>query len=188
MDADQFDHLTARLSPVLTRRRSLGLLGALGVAGIATIDDASGKHKKKHKKKKKPACGTGTKVCGRECIASSSCCGSCPDGGFCRNGTCVVCTSEETQCDNVCVNLATDPNNCGRCGRTCPSGGCLNGACTCSEQAGIGCPSGCTCKPSAQGGGACAGVDISKPCDDNYLCALGEVCRAGSPSFCSLAC
>ncbi len=40
-------------------------------------------------------------------------------------------------CDDECVDLGSDPFNCGQCGRTCPSGECVNGRCiggaTCRE-------------------------------------------------------
>jgi hypothetical protein len=52
VDSDQFDALVSRLSNQLTRRRSLGLLGAAGAAGVGLVTDAEAK-KKKHKKKRK---------------------------------------------------------------------------------------------------------------------------------------
>jgi hypothetical protein len=43
-------------------------------------------------------------------------------GGTCANGY--------TDCDNHCVNLLTDPQNCGTCGHACPPGAaCTNGVC-----------------------------------------------------------
>jgi hypothetical protein len=39
----------------------------------------------------------------------------------------------DDMCDGVCVNLDTDPINCGACGNFCDSGICSGGGCTCSE-------------------------------------------------------
>lgn len=173
MESDRFDAFTARLAAPLSRRRGVALLGLLGLGSLLAGDDAEARKKRKKKKKKGLTCGAGTKVCGRECIPDSSCCGSCPDGGFCRNGECTLCTSEETQCGTACVDLATDPANCGTCGRACPSGECLNGSCSCLVQPD--CPVGCSCFEIPGGGGACGGDTTSRPCVNN-VCDLGEVC------------
>ena len=54
------------------------------------------------------------------------------------NGTCAQRTSAATRvCQNACVNLQTDPLNCGACGNACPTTGipagsaraCLAGTC-----------------------------------------------------------
>lgn len=179
MDANRFDVITAHLATPLSRRRSAGLLALLGL-GSLVADDAEARRRRKKKKKKNKKqglrCGVGTRVCGRECIPASACCGSCPNGSFCKDGACTTCTAEETNCGNVCANLATDPNNCGKCGRSCPSGECLNGACTCHGEE-VPCPTGCDCIPEAHGGGACGGGYTDKECD-NYFCGVGEVCQA----------
>jgi hypothetical protein len=54
----------------------------------------------------------------------------------CRDVTCAIpcpsplCASEDTLCANSCVNVQTDPNNCGYCGVTCAAGqGCQDGGC-----------------------------------------------------------
>src|SRR5829696_1564408 len=168
MDGSHFDTLTRSLCTAGSRRRAVGglLTGVFGVLGWQGQDDAaahdlkakckkkSGEAKKKCLKKAKKhaaqhaaelppvTCGAGTKICNGQCIPSASCCGGCPAGTICRDSFCVLCASGETPCGNACVNRAIDPANCGRCGRTCPSGECLNGACTCGVAA---CPAGCTC-------------------------------------------
>jgi hypothetical protein len=53
VESDQFDALVSRLSANLSRRRSLGLLGALSVAGVGVLDEAEGRKKKKKKGKGK---------------------------------------------------------------------------------------------------------------------------------------
>jgi hypothetical protein len=47
----------------------------------------------------------------------------------CINGTC-SCAPETNRCGNQCVDVLTDPTNCGGCGRACNPGQiCVNGAC-----------------------------------------------------------
>ncbi|KAM7205766.1 hypothetical protein V8F20_002999 [Naviculisporaceae sp. PSN 640] len=39
------------------------------------------------------------------------------------------CQCDDDRCGNVCMNLKTHPNNCGRCGNRCASGFCWQGVC-----------------------------------------------------------
>ena len=39
------------------------------------------------------------------------------------------CVALLTACDDQCVDLTSDPENCGGCGSMCPSGVCVNGGC-----------------------------------------------------------
>jgi hypothetical protein len=63
------------------------------------------------------------------------CCGNaCPLGGVCEGGACtgIICPDGLTACNTfgryVCVDLLTDNNNCGACGRGCFTGyTCQNG-------------------------------------------------------------
>jgi hypothetical protein len=41
----------------------------------------------------------------------------------------LVCEAPLTACSGVCVDLSTDPLNCGHCGRVCPSGICTQSMC-----------------------------------------------------------
>jgi hypothetical protein len=99
-------------------------------------------------------CGGGEICCGGRCVVpiSSSDCGGCGiacrfGGGGCASGNCcawapvpdsapacqpqAMCPGWQASCDRVCVDLATDPDNCGGCGRGCPSSlrRCLAGIC-----------------------------------------------------------
>jgi hypothetical protein len=49
----------------------------------------------------------------------------------------VVCKSNETCCNGVCVNTQTDPLNCGTCSNSCPetkADACTAGECTCGSE------------------------------------------------------
>ncbi|HQK20349.1 MAG TPA: hypothetical protein PLJ27_23020, partial [Polyangiaceae bacterium] len=70
-------------------------------------------------------CGT----CGKTCSFSNA-------SASCTNGVCALksCNSGYGNCDNNSengceVNLATNKNHCGSCGRACPSGSCVSGTC-----------------------------------------------------------
>ena len=70
---------------------------------------------------------------------------------------CAQCGSERGCCDNHCVNLANDPLNCGRCGRTCDDGMYCTG-------------SDCVAKPCQT---TCADA---ASCCDSECCAAGQLC------------
>lgn len=56
---------------------------------------------------------------------------SCPPSQVCGA---VCCPSGQVCCSGTCVNLQTDPNNCGTCGNSCNGttpGRCQNGGCVC---------------------------------------------------------
>ncbi|HEY1960713.1 MAG TPA: hypothetical protein VGH28_34110 [Polyangiaceae bacterium] len=40
-----------------------------------------------------------------------------------------LCTPPEIVCGGVCVDTSSDPNNCGSCGKVCPSNACVAGKC-----------------------------------------------------------
>jgi hypothetical protein len=89
----------------------------------------------------------------------------------------IVCPSDKFACNNSCVDLQTDNNNCGSCNNSCPSGKyCLNRNCvvTCSaEQAS--CPDGCfNLLTDPRHCGSC-----ENSCQNGLICFMG---RCDSPA------
>lgn len=88
--------------------------------------------------KKPPSCAPGNTACGDACAYlaydNNNCgqCGKkCGEHETCLNSTCKyfsqVCADQEpkntlTDCSGQCVNLYTDPDHCGSCGRQCADG------------------------------------------------------------------
>jgi hypothetical protein len=70
--------------------------------------------------------------CGNACDVLDA--GVPPEGGTitaaCNAGKCgVTCGGILSLCNGACVDLATDPKNCGSCGTTCDAGACSNKVC-----------------------------------------------------------
>ncbi len=70
-----------------------------------------------------------------------------------------------TACDNDCVDLMTDPANCGACGRTCII---TNGEATCVAGA-------CALAECDTGFGDCDG-DVNTGCEEQVDCTIGGAC------------
>ena len=95
-----------------------------------------------------------------------------------------TCETGQTLCAGpLCTDLQTDPDNCGACGTSCPSGEvCVAGACATS------CPTGDdVCTPDGGSRGFC--VDVK---NDNQNCGkCGQACPSGEPCVngaCSTSC
>lgn len=96
------------------------------------------------------------------------------------NGKEPTCPAGQTACGGVCVDTATDPNNCRFCGVRCPTGAsCISSLCQC---------------PAGQQpcGGACITLDTNENCG-----ACGHACEipgsvplgtcGGTPPACTCA-
>ena len=164
MDSEQFDALVSRLTPHLTRRRSLGMLGALGVVAGQDDPEAKGKKKKK-KKKKKPATTPAPATTLIPCLGCSAC-EECVDG-FCR--------------------AIADGGICGT-GGLCYQSACFKGCNLVSQN----CPAGTYCtQVSGTSKGVCAplGTSCSGPQCSGATCGQGQVCgittcEAGTGGYC----
>jgi hypothetical protein len=93
-------------------------------------------------------------VCvGGVCTADGVTCAAetdCAANEVCVGGVCtaegVTCAAGQALCGSFCVDLATDPHNCGACGFTCGAGSvCGAGVCGVPCNAAGDCPQGHTC-------------------------------------------
>lgn len=106
------------------------------------------------------------------------------------------CAAPSGICNGQCLNLDTDPNNCGSCGNVCDSGTCRNGLCLSPSCAGQTCDTFTACGPggscvcaSVAGGGLCADgqtpcagladCTVDSDCPTGRLCALNTCCTRG---------
>lgn len=64
--------------------------------------------------------------CGVTCSGATPLCKKGLDGTYACGP---VCDPPTTLCGTVCVDLDVDPNNCGSCGKMCPTGLCNGGKC-----------------------------------------------------------
>jgi hypothetical protein len=80
----------------------------------------------------------------------------CGDGGG-------GCPEGQQTCNNTCVNVQTDSNNCGGCGHSCNGAACVNGRCAC--------PTGQT---------DCSGVCVDTQTSNSNCGSCGNVCPAGT--------
>ena len=108
MDALARDLAGGRVSRRTALKRAIGGAAGLAVPSVLIAEPALAR------------CPSSRK-CGSKC---------CPPGQRCKNRKC-KCKRGLTKCGRKCVNAATDPVNCGACGRACAAGQtCVAGQCT----------------------------------------------------------
>jgi hypothetical protein len=193
MDAVRFDNLTRLIGTGITRRTTLLLLAGLGVQGHGLSDPAAARSRRGCRRCDEcESCRRGRchksasdeKRCSRGRCRPKANGTSCSGGGTCQNGRC-RCASGMSRCGGVCVNLQTDPRNCGSCGARCQLfAACSAGTCDCV-------PSSCALVPNsiccggAGGCAACSATDFVDPRDcstgDTTPC-IGPSCRSCCPA------
>ncbi len=84
------------------------------------------------------------------------------------------CSNGQTPCGDICVNVQTNTENCGKCGAICPSTqACVAGACVTD------CPKGNT----KCGGDAGSATCVNTNTDNDNCGACGKACSAGQICF-----
>jgi len=145
------------------------------------------------------ACAAGETCLRGVCFADTACTtdSECDDGDPATVDTCVAgvceygtgpCPAGETECGGACVDLATDPDNCGACGAVCPARVCEAGVCDIclptveicdgidNDCDGLVDEEGCGC---ASGETRCGGACVDLLFDELNCGACGTACAAG---------
>jgi hypothetical protein len=120
-------------------------------------------------------CGTGQECCGTDICRSGACAACTPKGSACTaDGDCCFGNGAKC-CGNACTTTATDPKNCGTCGKVCPALAnakaptCVNGAC----------PLVCLDGFANCDNNAANGCEINLNVDPKHCGACGQPCPAG---------
>ncbi len=166
MDDQRFDELTKVVGAASTRRQALKRVGGVlagAIAGAVGLGrpDAEAAPGGSQCANQGGNC-TAQKCCrGLECIT---------DGTSSTNKFC--CPGGTKSCNGICLNVTSDVNNCGSCGKVCPG-------------------SADPCKVAACINGQCTFADVlgNPPCEDGNPCTVGDTCqngtcRSGSPKTC----
>jgi hypothetical protein len=111
-------------------------------------------------------------MCDNPCLAPDNATATCAAGdcGF-------TCEDGLTECSGGCVDLDTDPANCGSCNNRCVSRACQNGACCTTGTCGS-----LTCPATAD---ICTGTGLS--CGSGSVscyCHVVPVASGGTASVC----
>ena len=151
MDGNRFDSLTRALGSGRSRRGMLKGLGAaaLGAVGLSRIGAAG-------------AAGGGNSDCAHFCAAAfppGAARGQCVSDAAHGTGACAQCGGDINRfCDGACVDLASNPANCGECGKTCDDHN--------------------TCTADACVDGQCVHTALvhGDPCGPGDTCCDGDIC------------
>lgn len=151
----RLDALARRLAGGISRREALRV-GGVALLGAATATPAGAIARLTRR------CPAHHVDChGRCCQKGEVCLPPEHTGGKHRCG----CPDKKTRCADECVNLQSDPHNCGRCGHRCGAGqSCVAGQCTTE------CPTGQT---------VCAGACVELATDPQHCGACSTACQPG---------
>src|SRR5215212_8852072 len=139
--------------------------------------------KKKRKKKKKAPTATSPMAPPTPPPSPVSCdgvtCAPVPNGfSFCQNGQCVIgCINGTSLCGTRCVDMQTDPTNCGTCGTPCTG----EGAATCGNTGR--CVAG-ACEKDSSDGEVCGGACVDTQTDPNHCGTCGNACLGQGLASC----
>jgi hypothetical protein len=171
LEPQRFDELSKSAANGISRRQICALL-ASGLGGLGVLFGCGG-----------PPDGPRSDPTNRPKISA-------PQGSTCGD-------QGLADCSNGCVDLRTDPANCGTCGRRCQSGICNGGACqeppelTCADQGLADCGNGCVdlrtdpdncggCGFVCRGGASCLGGECQEPrgptCSEQGMTDCGNGC------------
>lgn len=116
------------------------------------------------------------------CGAAGSRCSEdvqCRPGSRCQGSACVACT----MCGARCVDLATDPQNCGRCGNVVTGAQCVDGRAACVNAEATLCGAQCVTLDLDAHCGACNRSCGDGQCDRGH-CNLVATTRVACDSVC----
>jgi hypothetical protein len=73
-------------------------------------------------------------ACNGSCVSQDNThCAACTDvcgpGSSCQAGQCLCADPKQRLCNSTCIDVESDPNNCGACGRSCFGAACTATAC-----------------------------------------------------------
>ena len=151
------------------------------------------------KKAASATCSVGTECGNGICSADGHCCNSACSGGCfsCTTGTCAAKNNNPQTnyaCGNACLDLTSDPKNCGSCGHDCGGGSCSGGQCLASCSGATPDPCGatlCTNKLTDKANcGTCGHACMAAPSNASNVCVGGQcdfTCNGGLTK-CSGAC
>ena len=198
MDASRFDNLARLIGAGITRRTTLLLLAGLGVIDRGLSESAAARSRRgcrtpcvECESCRRGRCHTttsGNKHCSRGRCRARADGTRCSGGGTCQNGRC-RCSSGLTRCGGVCVDLQTDPRNCGSCGTRCQFfEACSAGMCDCVPTCSL--APNTVCCGGVGGCGPCSTTLFLEPvsCGTRVDCAvgttpcIGPTCRTCCPA------
>ena len=88
------------------------------------------------------------------------------------------CSSGQLMCGDSCVNVQTDPQNCGSCGKSCGNGSsCQGGSCSCSSGY-VSCAGSCVASNTQHCGNNCTACASGEVCNNDGSCS--STCTSGT--------